>query len=95
MDEMKFAERLAAVEASAKSAHKRLDDIKQLVDSIRVLAYEVKTMREDMNGMQADMDELKTRPAKKWDTAARTALTAFVSGAVGYALAALVSYFPH
>lgn len=86
MDEMKFAERLAAVEASAKSAHKRLDDIKQLVDSIRVLAYEVKTMREDMNGMQKDMDDLKARPARTWDTVIKTVLTAAVSAAAGYFL---------
>lgn len=88
---MKVAERLAAVEQSTKSAHKRLDDIKQLVDSIRVLAYEVKTMREDMNGMQKDMDELKTRPAKNWDTVTRTALTAFISGAVGFLIAAITA----
>ncbi len=86
MDEIRLAERLAALEQSTKSAHKRLDDIKKLVESIQVLAYEVKTMREDMNGMQKDMDDLKARPARTWDTVIKTALTAAVSAAAGYFL---------
>ena len=62
MDEIKIAERLTAVEQSVKSAHHRLDNIEKLTESVYALANETKTMREDMNKLQTDVDGIKAMP---------------------------------
>lgn len=90
MDEIRFAERLTAAEQSAKSAHHRLDNIEKLVRSIQDLVCEVRTMRGDINDLKSDMDEVRSLPRRRWDTAVTTAITAMVSGAVGYMLKMLI-----
>lgn len=86
MDEVRLAERLAAAEHSAKSAHKRLDELHELTNSIAGMVNELKHMREDVNRLSDELDDLRARPARRYDLAITTAVTAFVSGAAGYIL---------
>ena len=83
-------ERLTAVEASTRSAHKRLDVIDNLAKSIYSLASETKAMREDLNAVRADVDDLKQKPSKRYETVVTAILSAAVSGTVGYLLAMIL-----
>lgn len=87
MDEIKFAERLTAVEQSTKSAHHRLDNIEKLTESVYALANETKTMREDMNKLQTDVDSIKAVPQKRYETVINTLITTIVGAVVGYLIA--------
>lgn len=62
MDEkrhIEITERLTKLEGSTKSAHHRLDEVQEIVNAIRDMAYEVKHMREDLNTVVERMDEFK------------------------------------
>ena len=69
-------ERLTAVEASTRRAHK--------------LASETKAMREDLNAVRADVDDLKQKPNKRYETVLTAVLSATASGIVGYLLAIIL-----
>lgn len=87
MDEIKIAERITVVEQSVKSAHHRIDNFEKLTESVYVLANETKTMREDMNKLQTDVDGIKAMPVKRYETVVNTIITTIVGAIVGYLIA--------
>lgn len=91
MDEMdlKNESRLTALEASCKSAHKRLDEQSHTITQIHEIVVEMRHMREDLNATIADIAEIKQKPAKRWDSVIAAILGA-LGGGVGAALIALL-----
>ena len=89
MDEKEVWERLTRAEAAIKSAHHRIASIEQLTQSVSDMVVEVRHMREDMNGMRTELDEVKNRPVPIWNKLLWAFTGAFMSGAV----AALFSIF--
>ena len=90
MDDIDFAKELAAVESSVKSAHKRLDDMNKLIESIRDVATEIKYLRDDVNKLSADIENVKNRQAKFWDKLVGAIVGAFATGLVGAGLALIL-----
>ena len=90
MDDIDFAKELAAVESSVKSAHKRLDDMNKLIESIRDVATEIKYLRDDVNKLSADIENVKNRPAKFWDKLVGAIVGAIGTGLVGTGLALII-----
>lgn len=82
-NEKELWERLTAAEASAKSAHHRLDGIEKLTQSVSDMVVEVKHMREDLNNVHDEIEEVKSRPMKFVDK--------FIWAFVGAAASAIVS----
>ena len=87
------AQRLSAVEASARSAHKRLDELISLNDSVKNLAVSTATMAEQLKTLtesSAKMDEklsaLELKPAKRWETVAMQIVQLLIAGVVGFLL---------
>ena len=81
-------ERLTRSEASVKSAHKRLDVVERLTQSVSDMVSEIRHMREDISLVQSEVNEMKHRPGKMWDK-----FIGAVIGAVGTALTAgVISY---
>ena len=83
--EKELWERLTAAEASGKSAHRRIDAIEKLTQSVSDMVVEVKHMREDLNNVHDEIEEVKDRPMKIVDK--------FVWAAVGAAASGIVSIF--
>ena len=84
-------ERLTATEQSCKSSHRRIDNIEKLIQSISDMVVEVKHMREDLNKMHDELDEVKSRPAKIYDKFIYDAVGAAASGIVSIVLNAIVN----
>ena len=82
-NEKEIWERLTSVESSAKSAHHRIDNFEKLTQSVSDMVVEVKHMREDLNKMNDELDEVKSRPAQIYDK--------FIYAAVGAAASGIVS----
>ena len=82
-NEKEIWERLTSVESSVKSAHHRIDNFEKLTQSVSDMVVEVKHMREDLNKMNDELDEVKSRPAKIYDK--------FIYAAVGAAASGIVS----
>ena len=91
------AQRLSAVEESAKSAHKRLDELISLNDSVKNLAISTAKMAEQMktltdNSAKLDqkISDLELKPAKRWETVAMQIVQLLIAGVVGYLLSQLL-----
>lgn len=67
MNEKEVWERLTTVESSVKAAHHRLDSIEKLTQSVSDMVVEVKHMREDLNNVHDEIDEVKNRPIQFYD----------------------------
>jgi len=81
-------ERLTRNEASVKSAHRRLDVIEKLTQSVSDMVSEIRHMREDISLVQSEVNEIRNRPGKLFDK-----FVGAVIGALGTAAAAaLISY---
>lgn len=81
-----LAERVRGVEEQAKSAHKRIDDVEKLTESVYTLANETKRMREDLGDIKGRVDNIEQKPARRWELVVATVITAVVSYALGYIL---------
>ena len=91
------AQRLSAVEESAKSAHKRLDELISLNDSVKNLAISTAKMAEQMktltdNSAKLDqkISDLELKPARRWETVAMQIVQLVIAGVVGYLLSQLL-----
>jgi hypothetical protein len=85
-NEKEVWERLTACESSVKSAHHRLDSIEQLTQSVSDMVVEVRHMREDLNNVRAEIDEVKSRPIKFYDKLMWAIVGATASGIVSIVL---------
>lgn len=82
MEEKEIWERLTAVEASTKSAHRRIDSIEKLTQSVSDMVIEVRHMRTDLNEVQGELETVKNRPLKFYDKLFWAFLGAAASGSV-------------
>ena len=83
-DTIEIHERVSALEQDQKSVHRRLDNLEKLVESVHTIATETKAMRGDVNDITKRVDEIESRPKKRYDTIVTAIITACVSGVVGY-----------
>lgn len=86
MNDVELIERLTVVEQSAKSAHKRLDELHELTNAVCSMASELKHMREDVNRLSDELQAVRDKPMKRYDLFITAAISALASGIVGYLL---------
>ena len=92
MDEndVQVRERLTAVESSLKSLHKRVDHIEELVETMQRMTVEIQHMREELNSVSTDVKELKSKPAKHWESIISAGISAIVGGGLGFLISHLI-----
>jgi len=90
-------QRISAVEASAKSAHKRLDELISLNDSVKNLAIstatmaeQLKTLTENSEKMDEKLSALELKPAKRWEVVVSQIIQLLIAGVVGFLLSQLL-----
>ena len=86
MEEFKInaTDKMAHLEESVKSAHKRIDELHLLTKSVYELASSVKTMQRDVANVSDRLTAIEEKPAKRWDLIVTTAITAIVGITIGY-----------
>ena len=82
-------ERLTALESSCAALQKRLDHIEELVESVQKMTVEMQHMREDLNRMAAELTDIESKPAKRWETII-SALLGAVAGGMGTMLLSVI-----
>ena len=90
-------QRISAVEESAKSAHKRLDELISLNDSVKNLAIstakmaeQLKTLTDNSAKLDQKISDLELKPARRWETVAMQIVQLLIAGIVGYLLSQLL-----
>lgn len=93
MDELSIAVKLQEVESRSKSNMHRLDAleknqdaINQLATSTAVMAQNINTMGERIDGMGKDIKDLKEVPAARWKFVVEKVIYMLVAGIMGFAL---------
>ena len=93
LDELEFVRELQAVESRAKSNTHRIEDleknqeaINQLATSTAVMAQNISTMGERIDGMGKDIKDLKEVPASRWKFVVEKAIYIVVAGVMGFFL---------
>lgn len=89
---------LQEVKAKKQKDHKefyeKIDEVKNELSNVKVdfavVNTKLQTIMTQMTTMAADVAVLKYRPAKKWDSATTTAVSAIVSGIIGVAVGKLL-----
>lgn len=82
--DINYAEKIAHIEESLKSAHKRIDGIDALTKSVYELASSIKTMQRDISDMSGRLKTIEEKPAKRWDLVLTTVITTIVGIVIGY-----------
>ncbi len=90
---MDMRQTLASLTEQMKAAFKRIDDQKQLTESVgelassvKVMAAEQKRMGEEQTRQRADIDALRMKPAKQWDAVVGQVTGLLIAAAAGGAL---------
>lgn len=90
---MKLMEEIAALRESQaaaveqhKSMFRRIAANEELLKSLNDLAYSVKQMTERIEKMSKDIDDIKSKPAKRWESIVEKILLTAVGVFVGWAL---------
>ena len=73
-----------------KDLEKKTDAVAEAVtvtaEAVAVMAEHMKTLDDKIDGMQTSVNNLTQRPARHWDALVRIALTALVTGIIGWVL---------
>lgn len=84
---------MARVDEQIKTLFKQQAEIKALTETVQKLAMSIerqglslKTTDEKLDGVKSDVDELKAKPAKRWETAVGVVLSVIITAIVTYAL---------
>lgn len=62
------------------------DAVAKLAESVAVMAEHMKTLDGKIDSMQTSVNNLTARPGKNWDALVKIALTALVTGVIGWVL---------
>lgn len=82
--DINYAEKIAHMEESLKSAHKRIDGMNALTKSVYELASSIKTMQHDITDISGRIKTIEEKPAKRWDLVVSTVITTAVGILIGY-----------
>lgn len=89
-------ERVTRVAEQIKTAFNRIDDVKDIANSVYKLATTVEILtreqqisNEKLDRVSEDVEEIKNKPAKRWETVVSHILTAVIAGLVAFVLAKL------
>lgn len=89
--------RVATVEASTKSAHKRIDELQVITKAFYELAADVKVMVNEMTNMKSDINDIKIKvdiqenePNKLLFNIKNAVLTGLVGAIVGTVVALIL-----
>lgn len=63
------------------------ESIHKLATSVELLAHDQKDIGKKVDGLVEDVDEIKDKPGKRWDSVVGIVITVVVTAAVTFALA--------
>lgn len=86
-------ERVARHSEQIKTCFNQITDIKtmtecvhRLATSVETLALEQKSTKEKLDNLSDDVEEIKNKPARRWEEIVGKAIAALVGGLIGFAL---------
>ncbi|WP_372713221.1 hypothetical protein [Ilyobacter sp.] len=88
--QLSHEQRISLVEASARSAHHRIDEVQknqevlmEMNKNIAVIAEKHTELNKKLSKVVEDVEELKEKPGRYWEQLTSTIITVLVSGFMG------------
>lgn len=85
--------KLAEVDARSKSNTHRIDELREstkalssLAISVEKIAVQQENLAKSYTSLTKDVEEIKSKPAKRWDAAVLAIITALIGWALGHFL---------
>lgn len=96
MEEAEITKWISAVEQRGKSNSHRLDTLEKQTEALNTLATSVAVMAEKVeitgdkvDSLCVDVQEIKQKPAKRWETVMAQVVSILVAAVLGYIIARL------
>lgn len=91
MDELEktvvqHTEQIKTLFANQNQLQKLVDSVNSLAVSVEKLAMKQNTMSEEVTGLRTDVDEIKEKPAKKWEDITGKIIWAVLAAGIGVIL---------
>lgn len=91
MDELEktvvqHTEQIKTLFANQNQLQKLVDSVNALAVSVKELALKQETISSDVNGLRTDVDEIKSKPGKKWEDITGKIIWAVLAAAIGVIL---------
>lgn len=84
MNENDVMHTLGEIESSIKSAHKRIDGLEKLTNSVYELASSIKVMQSDLNDISGRIKSVEETPKKRWEHFVTALITSLAGLIMGY-----------
>lgn len=89
LEHQKTADRSIRNEGRIKKLEEESGVLHQLATSVAVMAEQLKTMNSSVSTMKTELEELKDKPAKRWDGLVDKIVWAVAAALLGYVFASL------
>lgn len=91
MDELEktvvqHTEQIKTLFANQNQLQKLVDSVNSLAVSVKELALKQETISSDVSGLRTDVDEIKSKPGKKWEDITGKIIWAVLAAAIGVIL---------
>lgn len=86
LEHQKTADRSLRNEGRIKKLEEESGVLHQLATSVAVMAEQLKTMNSSVTTMKNELEELKEKPAKRWEGFVDKIVWAIAAALIGYAL---------
>lgn len=83
---IQHTEQIKTLFANQAQLEKLVESVNSLAVSVKELALKQNTLSTDVSGLRADVDEIKEKPAKKWDSITEKILWAVLAAIIGVVL---------
>lgn len=87
LEHQKTADRSIRNEGRIKKLEEESGVLHQLATSVAVMAEQLKTMNTSVSTMKNELEELKDKPGKRWDSLVDKIVWAVAAALIGFALA--------
>lgn len=82
----RHTEQLKTVFNQITETRKMADSVHDLATSVKLLTQGQTNIGEKVDNLTRDVDEIKNRPAKKWDNASTVVITAIITAVITFIL---------
>lgn len=76
--------KIGEIESSIKSAHKRIDGLEKLTNSVYELASSIKVMQSDLRDISSRIKSVEETPKKRWEHFVTALITSLAGLIMGY-----------
>ena len=94
MDQEEMIVKITETDGRCKQNERRISDLEadneilhKMATSVEILAEQLKTMNDSLKALNCDVQELKAKPAKRWEYVIEKALYFIIAAVMGYFLA--------